>query len=114
MKKIRNLILCAFLCAAPMFTAATCKPTQQRLTYNSLASAGQSVNSAYSAYLDLVVKGSVATNSVPVVSKGYNDFQSAFGAAVAGAQFNLTNPAPQNVVDLMNNVLQLIQHARGQ
>jgi len=89
------------------WTGMTCSQSQQRLTYNSLASVGLAVNSAYAAYNDQVVAGK-ATFS-PTVAKAYNDFQAAYLVAVTAASNNPNAIAPQNVVDLANAVYAAIK-----
>lgn len=116
MKSIRILILACLMACLPVGLALSpigCSTSAQRITYNTLASVGATANSAYSAYLDLVVKGSVKTNDVPKVSAAYNTFEMAFAAAISAAQFNPTNPAPANVTDLANNLLSAISAAKG-
>ena len=58
--------------------------TPQKVAVNSLFTAGKTVNTAYAAYVDSVLAGSIKTNSFPRVSTLYGEFQSAFGIAVAG------------------------------
>ena len=100
------LLLCLPL--APVgWTGMTCTPSQQKVTYNTLASVGTAVNTAYAAYNDQVVRGQ-ATFS-PSVAKAYNDFQAGFGVAVAAASANPSAVAPQNVVDLANAVYAAIK-----
>lgn len=94
----------------PMFVTGCKNP--QTLAYNSFYTVGKIVDKAYSGYLDEVVAGKVGTNSVPTVSRAYNDYQLAFNVAVAAAQFNLTNAAPPNVQDKANNLLNQIKSAK--
>lgn len=98
---------------AAVLVLAGCTALQSRTSYNTLATIGNSANSAYAAYESLVVTRQVATNSVPQVARAYNEFQAGFGAAVAAAQFNLTNIPPQNVLDLYSNLVRLINYAEG-
>ena len=90
-----------------------CAIFQSRTSYNSLATVGNAVNSAYPAYLDLVVQHQVATNSVPAVTRAYNDFQAGYALAVNAAQTNLTNATPTSVLVLYTNVMNLILTAEG-
>ena len=80
-----------FVATPVVFTA--CTTSQQRISYNSLYSVGKSVDVAYRSYLDLVLAGKVKTNSVPAISKQYNEFQQAFGAAVVVLTLNTNAPA---------------------
>lgn len=88
-------------------TGMSCKPSQQRITYNTLSTVGLSVNQAYAAYNDQVVAGK-ATFS-PSVAQKYNEFQAAYAVAVSAAQNVTTAIAPQNVTDLANSVFTLIR-----
>ena len=110
LKKYLLPLLFAMALAVPAvpLVLTSCTTSQQRITYNTLASVGMSVNSAYSGYLDGVVSGKVGTNNVPKVSVLYNQFQAAYAVAISAAQFNPTNIAPQNVVDLANQVVSFI------
>lgn len=110
---VRLFWLALLLAAIPLTPGATCKTSVQTTTYNSLASTETTVSAAYSAYLDSVLKGQTSTNSVPQVSKVYNDVQTAITAAIAAAQYNPTNPAPQNVLDLANSLANLINQVKG-
>lgn len=110
LKKYLLPILFAMALAVPVapLVLTSCSTSQQRITYNTLASVGMTVNSTYSGYLDGVVQGKVGTNDVPKVSAFYNQFQAAYAVAIAAAQFNPTNIAPQNVVDLATQLVNLI------
>lgn len=103
MKKLFLAFLLLSMPLAPVgWTGMTCSQSQQRITYNSLATVGQAVNTAYAAYNDQVVAGKATFSSV--VAKAYNDFQSGFNVAVTAASNNPQAIAPQNVVDLANAV----------
>lgn len=110
LKKYLLPILFAMALAVPAvpLVLTSCSTSQQRITYNTLASVGMTVNSTYSGYLDGVVQGKVGTNDVPRVSVLYNQFQAAYAVAISAAQFNPTNIAPQNVVDLATQIVNLI------
>ena len=107
MKILNLLFLSVCLAVFPVTSGMTCKPSEQRITYNSLYGVGTGVNSAYAAYMDQTVAGK-ATFS-PNVGKAYNDFQSAFNVAVVAASNNPQAIAPQNVVDLANAVYAAIK-----
>lgn len=103
MKRIFLAVLLCLMPLAPMgWTGASCKPSQQRVTYNTLYSVSMTVDSAYAGYSDAVVRGQAVYNVK--VAKAYNKFQSALTAAVEAAQMNPQAIAPQNVVDLANAV----------
>ena len=87
--------------------------SQSRVVYNTLAAVETTTVGAYNAYLDLVVKGNLTTNSVPVVSKDFNIFQTSWTAAVMVAQWNTNTVAPQAVVDLSTTVLTDINLVEG-
>lgn len=87
--------------------------TPQQKTYATLATTGTLANSAFSAYMDLVVKGKVATNSVPAISAAYNSFQVVYGGALAVAQYNPNAVAPSNVVAQANSLVGQINLAEG-
>jgi len=95
-----------------MCVAATCNKNPQHIAYTSLFSVEQTTTAAYDSYITGVIKGEVATNDVPKVSRAYNTFQIAMQPAISGAQFNWTNPAPQNVIGLANEVITAILEAR--
>lgn len=108
---MKRLFLAFLLLALPVapvgLTGMTCSTGQQRVTYNTLASVGLSVNSAYAAYSDQVVQGR-ATFS-PTVAQRYSEFQSAYAVAVSAAQVGTAAPAPQNIIDLANAVYAAIK-----
>jgi len=97
----------------PLWLGMTCSPSAQTTAYNTLATTGITVNTAYTTYLNLVVTGKVATNSVPAVSQAYNDFQTAYGAALTIAQFNPNAIAPSNVVASANALVAKINLTEG-
>src|SRR5690348_14870907 len=107
-----NRLIPAFLLlpmpSAPVgWTGMTCSAKQERITYNSLSSVGQAVNTAYAAWNDQVVAGK-ATFS-PNVSAAYNKFQSVFNVAVTAAATNPNAVASQDVVDAANAVYAAIK-----
>lgn len=104
-----KIILSLAFCAAFI----GCAVTLSRSSFNTLATIGNTANSAYAAYTSLVVTHQVATNAVPQVARAYDDFQAGFGVAVSAAQFNLTNISPANVLDLYSNLVRLINIAEG-
>jgi hypothetical protein len=109
----KKLIPILGLLAIIAFSAMTCKPSQQTVTYNTLSSIQVSTAGAYSAYLDLVITGKLATNSVPVVSRDYTLFQTAWNAAVSVASMGLETPATQPVTDAAIKVVADITVAKG-
>lgn len=75
---------------------------------------GHSVDSGYKAYMDLVVKGAIKTNSVPEIANKYNLFQISYTAALQVAQFSPKDTAaPADVTVRANDVLSAIAIAKG-
>lgn len=87
--------------------------TQSRNIYNTLSSLHIATSGAYNAYLDLVVQGKIPTNSVPVVSRDYTEFQSAWNVAVNAAAAGVSAPPTQPVMDLAAQVTADINTAKG-
>lgn len=83
--------------------------SQSRVTYNTLAAVQVTTSGAFNSYLDLVVKGQVKTNSVPLISADYNRFQLVWNAAVSVAQWNTNAVASSTVTDasaiVINNIV---------
>lgn len=79
-----------------------------RAQYNTLASIGFTVDSAVTAYYDGVARGIIATNNVPKVSAAYNEFQSAYEQALHGAEYGTNSPAPQNLINQEQTVLNAV------
>lgn len=96
MKTIRLLLLTLALCVAPL-TFQACNTSPTRLVYNSLATTGTSVSTAYQAYLQEVVQGTLPTNDVPAVTAQYRQFKVVFDAACVTASFatNITETPPE-------------------
>lgn len=84
-----------------------------RTVYNTLASVQVTTTGAYNGYLDLVVAGKLGTNSVPAVSRDYNQFQMVWNAAVAVAQWNTNTIAPAAVNDASLRVLTDITNVKA-
>ena len=75
-----------------------CKSSPQTIAYKTLASVGEGVDSAEKAYLDLIVKGVVSTNSFVTVQKDYNTFQRDFTADLIVAEGSTNAVAPASLV----------------
>lgn len=82
----------------------SCSTSVQRKSVNTIASAGYTGDTAFRAYLDLVLQNQIPTNSVPQVSQAYATFQSAFRAALIIATVNSNSPPS---VELVNSLSQL-------
>lgn len=83
-----------------------------RAEYNTLASVGYTVDSAVSAYDLGVAKGEISTNSVPLVTKYYNDFQAGYRLALASAEFGTNSIAPQALITKEQTLLNAIGGAK--
>jgi len=86
--------------------------SQSRTVYNTLASIQVTTSGAFNTYLDLVVTGKLATNSVPAISKDYNTFQALWSSAVMVAQFNTNSVAPADVITASTTVINDIATAK--
>lgn len=71
----------ATLLIAACIAVTGCNTTQQTTGFNALQTIESSADAGYSAYLKLVVAGSISTNSVPDISHAYNDLHAAINAA---------------------------------
>lgn len=87
--------------------------TAGRTYYNTLASIQVATTGAFNGYIDLVVKGQVKTNDVPLISRDYNLFQTVWGGAVAVAQFQTNAIAPSAVTDAAAVVVNDITAAKA-
>jgi len=107
---MKRIILAVLLLSMPLapagLTGMTCKPSQQRIAYNTLATIGQSVNASYAAYLDQVVAGK-ATYSASLAGD-YNKFPAGVAVAVQAASSNLSAPAPTDLVNLGQSIINAI------
>jgi hypothetical protein len=88
-----------------------CSTSQQSTAFKTIASAESTVNLANDSYDALVIKGAIATNTVPQVKKLYNDFQAAELLALDAVQFNTNAVTPpalivegQDFVNLVNSI----------
>lgn len=116
-KTLRTLALALALCGAVTMAPVTltgCKsPSAQTQVYKSLSTVATAVNSAYAAYLDLVVAGKVPTTNVASVSTSYQLFQSSLQVAVNAAQGNTNAVASQALLDAGAKVINDITLAKG-
>lgn len=81
--------------------------------YQTLSSVQVTTSGAYNAYLDLVVTGKLATNSVPTVSKDYTIFQGIWTSAVTAGSLGVNTIATQPVTDAAAKVVADITIAKG-
>ena len=87
--------------------------SQSKTTYNTLASVQIATAGAYSAYLDLVIQGKLATNSVPIISQDYTVFQSVWNSAVRVASLGVQAPPTAPVIATAAKVTTDIAVAKG-
>lgn len=93
-------------------TVTGCSTSAQRKTVMGLFATGQSVDTAYRSYLDLVVSGQVKTNDLPKVSQQYREFQAAFAAAVLIAGMNTNAPPSPELMNAASQVTLAITAAK--
>jgi len=87
------------LAFAPAFVSCSSTTTTvQGVAYTSLATIGNAVNAAEQGYMDLIVKGTISTNSLASEAKAYNQFQGDFGIAVSLVSGSTTNAAPPSLL----------------
>lgn len=96
-----------------LIVCAGCTATQQKIAYNTIYSVEVSTKATYDGYLTLVVKGQLPTNSVPQVTKVFNDFQASATLATVATQNNTNALAPSSLVDEANAVINLINTVKG-
>lgn len=89
-----------------------CPGPIQRTSFNTIYSLESGVTKAYSGYVDLVIKGSVSTNSLPKIKKAFNDFQASELVALDAVQFNTNALAPAALVTEGQDVINLISTAK--
>ncbi len=92
-------MLCGALLATPVVVVTSCTPLQERVTYNTLATVGDGVDTAMKAYTDLLVAGKVDVSTLKGVAEKYTKFQTMYKAAVIVAQGNPKSTAPPNVTE---------------
>lgn len=113
MKKVISIIVLGLLVNTGIIVGVSgCKlpPSQQKIAVNTLSTVHQTVDVALDGYLDLVIKGQLSTNNVPVVLNAYGRFQQAYNAGLLVVANNTNAVAPQDVItaaDAFNSVLSL-------
>jgi hypothetical protein len=85
-----------------------CTTTQQRTTYNTLASTEATATAAVDGYFLATAKGLADTNGIPKVAKAFNDFQAVMQVAVLVAQNNSNALAPANVIQELSVVVSTV------
>lgn len=76
--KAHPIVLTLLACVA-LFVG--CTTSQQTTGFNTLQTTESIVDTGYSNYLHLVITGQLSTNSVPAVSKAYNDLHAVINTA---------------------------------
>jgi hypothetical protein len=95
-------------CSVPMFTGMTCTPSQQTLTFNTLATTEDATTKAYSAYMSLVLQGQIPTNNVHAVSDYMREFQTIEVLAITAAAGNTNAIAGPEVTAASVKVLNAV------
>jgi hypothetical protein len=108
-----TLLAAAALAVASGFLLGGCQTPPSRIAYNSLATTGTTVSTAYQGYLELVLRGQVATNDVPAITAKYREFKASFDAAcqLAAYSTNFTE-TPVEVLAKAGAVTAAINQAR--
>jgi hypothetical protein len=75
-----------------------CTTTAQRNAYNTIFSVEQTATLAVDDYFTLVLKGTITTNSVPVVAKSFNDLQTAAKLAADATAAGTNGLAPASLI----------------
>jgi hypothetical protein len=86
-----------------------CGTTPKQKAYTSLAAIGNAVDGAMKSAASLKVGGQINQESWDKIAVIYDKYAPAYGAAVAAAQLDYTQPAPPVVVQLAGELLQLAQ-----
>lgn len=93
-----------------------CTTSQQKATYNTLYSLESAVTASVDAYDAQIISGSISTNSLPTVTKAFNDFQAAMNVAVTLNQNNSNAVAPPDlaveaasVINLITNIVNTVK-----
>jgi len=87
-------------------------PTPQKRAVNTLKTIHQSVDAVYDSYLDLVVTKVIATNSLPRVSKEYDNFQTVYNAAVVIVVGDTNALAPVSVLNAATSFTTTVTEAK--
>lgn len=88
-----------------------CSTTQQTTTYNALQTVELTADTGYSNYVNLVITGKVSTNSLPAVSKAYNDLHGAIALAASLDQSGTNVAVPTNITTELTYLVNLIATA---
>lgn len=91
MKRLKQILLVS---SVAMIIAGCSSLTSSKTAFQTLQTAETAVLAANAAFLDRVVTGQVATNTVPTVEAAFNDTQLAIHTAAASASGGLNAPIP--------------------
>lgn len=110
MKKYTSAILPVVMLAAAMIVGGVtaCNTTQQRTTYNTLASLEATGTATVDGYFTAAANGLADTNGIPKVAKAFNQFQSVMQVSVMLAQNNTNALAPANVVQELSALVAVV------
>lgn len=109
MKKLIALAAALMLFSVvPIIVGTGCKSTPREVAYKTLFSLQTTVVGAYDGYITEIVKGNVATNSVPAVSKKFNKFQLSYIVALDVANYGTNALAPNSLVAEAGDLINLI------
>jgi len=111
MKIFKRIFL--ILAVASLCLGSTCNQSQQRITFNTISSMESGVDSAYKAYLDLVVTGKVSTNAVPSISQKYDLFQTAVRTSITVSTLSSNSPPSGALTAQAADILTSISAAKG-
>ena len=108
---MKRLLLALLLVAAPLAPIAltTGCVTTQTVTYNTLKATVATVDSAMSAYADMVVAGKVNPETQTRVKHIYGEYEVAVRAAIVAAKFNYASATPKEVSFLATDLLEALQ-----
>jgi len=87
-----------------------CSTASQRPAYNTIFSVEQTATLAVDDYFKLVIKGTLTTNGVPAVAKGFNDLQAAGRVAAAVSESGTNALAPASLIIEATALGSLIQN----
>lgn len=90
-----------------------CTTSQQSTAFKTIGTLEDTTTAAVDQYYAGVIKGTFTTNSMPQISKAYNDFQAAMTLAVGLVQNNTNALAPANLVQESADLINLVNKATG-
>ena len=105
---IATCIMLVGFCASTAIVG--CSSSSQRTAYNTIFSVEQTATLAVDDYFTLVIKGTVTTNGVPIVAKGFNDLQAAVRLAAAASEYGTNALAPSSLIVEATALGSLIQN----